>query len=450
MPLVKTPDQPDVVTPNLVINPTPYETPVVDTRKEGYDAIATYLAGSKMAADVYRQVQRRDSAPKSFQRDLPFAFGQLELIRGFEFVVTSPITYQQNSGDQRGFSATGSAQCYSIVTLNQGDVFLADIGDGRNAIFQITSSSKSTIRPESTSTIEFKASFLLTPEYKQALDERVIETFYFSRENFRNGVKCLLTDEDVNVFRRLNKAHSRLINLYFRDFYNEQYKTLLVPDQASATYDPFLANYIKATVDPQTHPRVIEIVLLGLGGDPSNDQQSIYDVILDRDPDLLYSVAKRMGVADVSIYRQRPLFKGIYYSGVQGVVTAIDAVWNADKPNMGGHETVSITQGGYRQGAVRDNLPNLDLTTDADKPAQRAMIYPVTQDDYYVLSKAFYEDLPEKSLLEQLLHDRLNNRTIDLGQLADLADAAHTWMNVDRFYYIPIILTLIKLAPGVI
>lgn len=448
MPLVNTPDEPEKVEPNLVINPTPYESQVVDTKRDGYDAIATYLAGSKLACDWYKQLLGRDAQASSFQADLPFAYGQYHLIRGFELVVTSPLQIQQNQGDQRGFSCTGSALVYSILTPNMGDVFIADIGNGENAIFQITQSTRATIHEESATSIDFRASFKLNEERAHALNSRVSRRSIFNRENFRNGLKAILSEPEVDVLRRLNKAYSRLVNLYFRDFYNEQFKTLLLPDQALPTYDPYLANYVKAIVDPHSHPRAAEFTLLGMGGDPLNDQQSIFDMILNRDPELLYSCAHRMGVADICEYRSRPLFNGIYFSGVRQVVTPKDPSWNTDSPGYQGHFANDIADAGYREDSVQANLPNLDLTGPADKPAERVETYPVTVDDYYVLSKRFYDGQEGMSVLEQQLHDRLNDLSVDLGELAVLADNAHKWRNLERFYYIPIVLTLIKLAPG--
>ena len=84
------------------------------------------------------------------------------------------------------------------------------------------------------------------------------------------------------------------------------------------------------------------------------------------------------------------------------------------------------------------------------RPDISTYIKQITVDDYYVFSKEFYEDISEQSQLEILTAQTLRGQPVDLKVLADLADYAVKFDNLERFYYTPIILALIKMASGVL
>jgi hypothetical protein len=64
--------------------------------------------------------------------------------------------------------------------------------------------------------------------------------------------------------------------------------------------------------------------------------------------------------------------------------------------------------------------------------------------EYYILSQAFYDDANGKSLLEVLIYDYLNKRAIPATTAMELVKQYHGWGVVERFYYIPMLLILIR------
>ena len=72
------------------------------------------------------------------------------------------------------------------------------------------------------------------------------------------------------------------------------------------------------------------------------------------------------------------------------------------------------------------------------------------EDNYYVFTKQFYENKVPGSLLERLVLDRIDKSTTDFGNLATLAEMSLRLDNLERFYFTPIILSLIKLSDGVL
>lgn len=440
------PEQP--VTPNLKISHEPYVSQVIDTRKEGLDGIASFAAGSRWACDYYKQVLGRDSAPGSFQQDLPFVYGQYKEIRGLELIVEDPLSHRQKPDGNRAWESTGAARCYSIITPNVGDVFIADIGAGMNAILTITTVGVASIFPEAMTRIEYRVQQPLDSKSQAAIRSRVVETEYFSRENMRHGLKALLTNEDISIENRLTAARDRLLNLYLTDFYSDRFKTLEVPDQVLPTYDPHLVDYVKATFDAALNPRVRGITAFNMGSDVFNKQQTLFDALLMKDPALLFSCSRKAGISCIENYKTRPLLRSVYYSGVRSIVCLIDVHYNVNNEHRVPVVTDDWAPSQPRQLDVRSLLPQTNLATQ-DHEHEPEWIKPVLCDEYYVFSKNFYEESEGTSVLEQMVLDVMYRKPIDLGQLADLADRAHKFNNLERFYYTPFILTLIKLAPGI-
>lgn len=449
LPTVPVAKAPDV--PNLKKHEEVYQSPVVDTRHVSYNTLATFPAGQKWIVDFYNQVQLRDNAAASFQEDLLAALQQLHLIRGWELVVTQPLSYSQNSEDSRGWEGTGSSMVYSPMTPNLGDIFIADIGDGASALFQVTECKRNTIYPESGTEISYRATRNLNASTMASLKKKTVATFIFDKENMRNGIQCLIREEEVDVIRRLGRCYDRLAHLFLRDFYSTEFKTLVVPDQQLSTYDPYMVRFIRGTLDSRSYPQVLQITELGVAYDVFSNQYSLFDAIMRMDISLLYSVSKYAGLSSINSFRARPMMNSIYFSGIHQVVTMTDVPYSVDSVGEMAHGSLKFEPTGVRSGDFDKILPQLNLTNDDNiKQGEQPLIHPALFDDCYILSKNFYDDGENKSVLERLLYDRLDTESSNLQDLLRVAEDAPRWNNLERFYYIPLVLALIKLAPGVL
>jgi hypothetical protein len=73
------------------------------------------------------------------------------------------------------------------------------------------------------------------------------------------------------------------------------------------------------------------------------------------------------------------------------------------------------------------------------------LIKDVTVDDYYVFSEAFYkQDTPNMSKLEASVWDMLNRKALNLSLLVFYTRTWQTWGALERFYYTPFVLMLIR------
>lgn len=456
MPFVEEVEDKPVEQPSLLVSKEPFQGPVVDTRKTQYSTLSTFYQGQKWAVDYYRQVNGRDSTVQSFSKDTPVTYGTYRLIRGFELVVESAITNDQNSSEANGFDSTGSGIVYHCVVPQNGDVFIADFGNGRNVLFAIYNPKKLGVYEESPHRVEWKAVEFVDDALFKRLESSLTDTLYFDRENFRNNLKCLLNKGEVDSIRRLNNAWRRLINLYFKDFFSDDFSTFVMPGQYQQgvwvpTYDPNLVKYLRKTLSVEQHPAVHKMIELDCSGDPSSDQLSLFDMLAKRDWELLYSCSHHFNAQPVDCYRSYPKLHSVYFSGIRRVVSARDISFTVNHPRgvMPG-SVLEIMKAGPERPEMRAILPQLVKGGTEPAPSYGRFIKRVLCDDYYVFSKEFYTGDGEVSMLERMVQHRMKGEAIDLVDLAELADYAPRFDNLERFYYIPIILTLIKLAPGVL
>lgn len=447
MAVIKIPTAAPLVKKDIVHAKKEYASPVIDTRVTNYNTLSTFASGSKWACDFYLNVLERDTAPQAYDADMSSIYGQFRLIRGFELLVTSPITPQQDDQGGRGFSVTGSANVYSAITPNEGSLFIAGLGDGRNGLFTVTKVARDTVYTESFTTIDFKQIRLLDKVTLDSLNSKVVETLYFDRELMRNGIAPLIKQKDVNSNQRLLKAYRRLTNLYVHEFYSTKYKTFVVPRQLMDTYDPFITRFALRVLDPTVCSALGDVIELTANQQPYARFKTLLDAVETVDIDLLYSVADKVCIANMNSYRLHPYFMAISTSGIKAVVATYNGGYMYDADQKGINAVGELLDAGFKKEDVSSILGNLDTTVGID---ERTLIHPVLKDDHYIFSEAFYKDTPGQSELENLVRLRLSHKPFDLDQLADIADAADKFPNLERFYYIPIILAMIKISPGVL
>lgn len=450
MPAVIIPAAPQQDPPDIRMTNRPFVAPVTDSKQTNVNTLAGFAAGSKWACDFYLQELRADTAPAAVvMGDLPVT-SQLREVRGFELLINSPVSYQQNASAERGFSATGTGLVYPVLTPNEGDFFLADIGSGRNAVFQVTRSTRDTIHPESMTTIEFKSVKLLTPELLATIKKKVIASSIFSRDLMRDGLNALIKESDVDYLKRLGAVYSRLTNLYVHEFFDTETRTLIVPGQGMKTYDPYMVRFVRRILDQRLCRKLDDVLELGTDHNPRASIPTVLDVIERMDINLLYSASRQAGLTSIQDFKAHPYYFTIAFSGVRQVLITYGEGWSQDLYDQPAVVGARLAKAGVKGASHERLLPFLQTGVAEPRPEVGSFIHRVTQDHHYIFSEAFYNNTEGQSALETLVRSRLEQKPIDLRLFTELAEYADRFDNLERFYYVPIILALIRVIPGVL
>jgi hypothetical protein len=411
-----------------VVNPTPYKGVSVDTQVIPLKTLLTAIEGRRWVVTWFSQVLGGDGETAA-QQDSRLAINQqYKRINNLELKVTDAIpinpTYNVESTE---FEARGRANMYPGVIPNPGDMFIADLGDGRPGLFIVIAPvEQRTIFTQTTYAIEFTLKQYLTPEDHADLTEKTVQEYFFIRDFLDTGINPLITTTAHDQYQQLLEMRQALPQEYLNQYIDREFSTLLVPG-LERTYDPFLTTF----VDTCFGDKVTEVFIRGLNKPTVMDDRqrlpvTLFDAIIDLRPRTLKRAEKQIKILSTRLFHANPYYGGIRYSGLYSVVLP---------PN------VRANQGG--EGMDWTNLPPappVNADGSRDIPA-------VFADGYYILSKAFYDrDTNNLSQLEALVWQMFDNNTVDPGKVLDLWDKSYDWSALSQFYLLPILYALIPSA----
>lgn len=426
---------------------------VTDSRTMDLSNLATYVEGSPWAVEYFSQVITNDSELVGQQLSVDAPYTPYQRIHGFELRVTSALVTSQNS-DTKEMQVQGSANVFSMLIVNQGDMFIADIGEGKEAVFRVTNTVKKSIFNASGYEIEYT---LNTDSSTVAADlrNRAVKTLYFHREFLTFGENPLIIESKHNELISLNDSYQNLLTQYFKKFMSNEFKTLLVPGQINATYDPYFVKFLLRTFSTQDADVIRHIRSLNTQGDPLSDATCIWDALTNRSPLPLNEAFQKVGLTTSSYYSDDPVMNSIKYSGVSYVVYpywedyALDGyicVSGAPLLSLGLISSPLNLKASFAT-SVYDSKGLVEPAS-VLSPTTLGAIHAVTSDDYYVLSEFFYKKTIDQSLLEGMVWNFLRREPLDATRLLNLAQTVTQWGVLEQFYYTPIVLLMIRSILG--
>lgn len=449
MPLIDpTPIPPVIpVSTDPVVAPPKYNGITVNTKYVPATALLTHVEGSSWTVDYYSQVLNTNSALNGQNQTQNPIYQQYKLITGMELKVTSPLTTSQDA-NSKAMISTGTANVYPFIIPNEGDMFLADIGDGNEGIFKITLSERKSIYKDTIHTIEYQLIDYTNLERIGDLNLKVIDTLVFVKDYLKFGQNPLLQPSDFDLMNQLQDYYFELLSRYFRTFTSKEFRTLLLPGQAWPVYDHFLTKALLSFFTTYDVPELRTIKILNLDDDDVMDSTTIWDMVIEKNRNLHKYCIRQNYMVSAKLFTQNPMMEGIYHSGIQYVIYPVDPVLEVDSEYGYKFKTQSVETLTESSSQIT-NLSDLLFDTNYEGVTLPAtsVIKTVMTDNYYVLSKAFYDrDETKQSELELCLSNYLDSKVIDKKALLSLCSVAHAWNGLERFYYVPILLMILKSA----
>lgn len=448
MPIVDPDDKASVVEkPNTVRIAAPEsKTVVTDTRYDPAKSLLTNIEGSSWTVTYFSQVLDSDSALSGQNATLNPIYQQYRRINNFELKVTTPLTASQEA-DSKSMNFTGSANVYPFVIPNEGDMFYADIGDGKIGLFKVTASERMSVFKDTAHKIEYLMTDYLEDQRKADLEAKTVQTLHYVKDYLLHGQNPLIHEQDYQDLLDLEQWRDELIRKYFHWFTSREFKTLLVPGQQNPTYDPFAVKAITSFFDTRQAPELRHLRVLNVDGDQAMKSTCIWDALTRCDERLLRHGHRRTGLVFARSFERNPMMEGIYWSGIHYVVYPKDPELSVDYEFTARPKFViseDVTAAPTRISSLQDIFA--ENTLFAGLPYSGApVINSVGLDDHYVFSKAFYEESNEgQSKLELCVRDYLKRKALDTRVLTALCRTCHGWGGLERFYFIPILLILIN------
>jgi hypothetical protein len=172
--------------------------------------------------------------------------------------------------------STGTSLIYPGISPLVGDVFIYKIDTARYGLFQVTSTTPTSIRTQKATTITFVLNKIIGVSDVEALNLSSTRVFVFNKSGYVNGTQILLYEDTLITAESLARYRRSLISYYLDTYYNTTYFTLFGPNNL---YDPYLVAYLNKTWDTSESPRSIDQLICS----PINEKYSIWAYLTNRD-----------------------------------------------------------------------------------------------------------------------------------------------------------------------
>lgn len=418
-----------------LIEPEGYKSTLIDTTFTMRSNIITQISGAPWKVDFYSQVLNDDTALNGHAPGKDALNQSYIKTVGYILRVTSPLTASQDT-KSNAFNVNGTANTFPFLRPNQGDMFVADIGDGRKGIFRIITTEEKSFYKESTATIDYQlVSYADGPQGNtrfQDLESKVIEVRHFVHEFMDYNQNPFVSTEQYQNYKVLEEAYTEIADNYYRLFTSKKYKSILIPCQKTLTYDSFLVRFLIKAFDGNVTPRASMLKSFNVSEDSYMNLPTLWDALLDRDTDLMNYITTRMMLVPTLHFTREPMLEGIYYSGINETLYPINPIPDIDSTCP---DKLKVCVG-------PSIIPSNDFKSTV--PYQGSpLIKKAAQSDYYIFSKDFYFRTQDVSLLEAQTWLYLENKPLNQDVLVALVKEYHQWGSVEKCYYLPILLLLI-------
>lgn len=415
----------------------------VDLKWVNRTDLLTNIAGSSwVLKDYYSQVLDTDSQLSGQQLTVSGAYQQYRKIKLMEMKVQQPLSTSQTD-QTKGMNLEGSSVVYPFLIPNEGDMFTADIGEGKIGVFRVNLTTKKSIFKEACYEIAYQLD--TDQDDKRAdLDAKTIETYVFWKDNLAIGKNPLLLTTQHQALLTVGEAYEVLCKQYFKRFFSNEYCTMLVPGQLLSTYDHFIVDFLLKMNLTDDCPEIRYVKELAVEGYPAMQMPSIWTALLERNAVWLKTAFKQAGAVPTVIFSAIPLVNSIRYTGIKMAMMPTDADLVTDVFLQERNCPVPaspLDQGPAPMGGMYRMVQAVNIAqVDGDAEGTIKPIDP----NYYVFSQAFYERSDNLSTLEGVVWQFLEREPMDVESLVATADLWPTWGLLEQFYYIPVLMCLMR------
>ncbi len=462
MPIIKPKQQapaPEPVNPN--IRPPEYRGINVDLRYTPRKSVITHIEGSAWTIDEYfSQYLNKDNAVAAHSVSREAQYQQYARILRLEIVVQNANSTSQDT--QSGeMSTTGTAVTYPGIIPNDGDTFVTAGWDGRRLIYNVKNVQRLSIMKDTCYSFDYEVIGYDDPVRYGDLLKKTINTYVFVRDFVYTNQQSFLVEAEYEFFLKAEQFVMDSQERYLKDFTHRLYQTFLIPDQEMSTYDPYVTSAVLKLIDSNLRIEKSRIRAMNCDTGFPYDIATVWDGLLYLNGNERSGWATQLGIIEATDFNHGPQYMSIRWSGIEAVYHALGNgdfagtlpadfylldFGNGEIPRQS--QLKPLTQKiptGVTIGKL--SLAGLDLPVDnplPEAPPQPPLIHHVSDDSYYVFTRAFYERSQDQSVLEVEANKALTGTKQNKIALSELlTDSAH-WSYLDRFYYLPVLWVLIR------
>lgn len=430
-----------------LVQPENYQGLITTNDRYPITSLLTYTTGAPWTVDYYSQILGKHNDLKDFDPNIDRPYQQYRLIKDLELRVSSPLEHSYTSATSM-VKITGAATVPFTIIPNVGDVFTARIDNGELAIFRVTNIERKSFNRPSIFHIEYDIVNLVSnhPEWFDIIQSKVQHTYYFHKDRLVDGLDALVTIDQHEAIRKCKLFLNKIIPTYFSIFYNKGFGTLVLPKQEITYYDPLLVRFLLKICSSLEAPELLYIKNLSIQNDPFLAQSSIWDALLEQEWNVLMTSNKRMGFISSGNFMRHPRLDMARYQQISYMLYPLE-------PDMSTRIGIQLLPYEALEIDLVETTSHHGITDYTYNEYVTDMgIIPILPipfvDNYYVLSKSFYDKEENLSLIETMATEYMDGHSLDVNKLLVLTNNWHKWSRMEQFYYTPLVIYLLRVGLG--
>ena len=441
------------VTPTPVLpaaQPENYQGLTYDNSQVPVTSLLSYVEGAPWAIKAYfRQVLGEHNDLKEIDPNLSASFQSYSRINQLELRVQSDLEGQTDATKQFT-TVEGSALVYGFVIPNVNDYFIAETSYRREALFRLTNVDRLTWRRESVHGIQYVMVDYIEHVSRQIkdLEHKTTSTYVFARDRLMEGLAPILRTEDYEMVNNLKAERTRIGKYYLNTFTVNSSRTLNVPGQPNVRiYDSFLVDFVLATFGFLEFPETYRIRQIPKDGDYYLEAPQFWSAILRRDINDISLGNQQMGITCVGNFQKNTHLATSLSARTDFFVYP----YSPDTSMNSGEDRLPLMNSSAQGIKGTTGAHGAELTVDEKRYTilgKGVQAYaPISGKGYYVLSESFYKgDRSNMTLIEMMVSDYLESKTLDLKQLTFLVRLYPRMERMAQFYLGPLLMTLLRYA----
>jgi len=399
-------------TDHVYRNTSETATSTIFNKDQDITTIEQYVSGQKWSVDYFVQVRDLNEAPLLPDINVPAT--RLKYNR-----INKLILHLQTALDQTDpNNVTGDAIINAGLVPNYGDVILATITGGREALFVVTLVEKKTYNLHEAYSITFKLYMFLDKEGVEYRDivYKTLKEYYYDKDHLLDYSAPVILAQDYKKKLDLKSMPNRVVEHYFKYMINPEKNVIAVPTLSSIFVDTLLNSFIYKIVNRDAVISMFKITEFEI--DLSETiKTTVWDAILYQDVNMLQECKRDIGFLYTPLVSANVTLRQAGYLGINYIANDLAGV----TPEVPGLQDIKTA-----------------TTVTIEQPI-------LIRDDNYIFSAAFYnQDIANCGILEQALLQYLRGEIVDASQLDIMLSQYTHWDTIDQYYLLPILLVLIQ------
>lgn len=431
-----------------------FRAPNADTRVVDVSTLITHMDGTPTAVDYYHGVYTTDSESSSLQADRPAVYQSYTRIKKLEIYISSGFDFNFNA-DVKETTLEGSGTILPNLTPVEGDMFTMALYGGREGLFTITEVTLLSYITQRPHRVSFKmVSWLNSADYND-LVTKSIRTLVYVRDLYNGSGASILAEEDITDADEFAQLLESIPGIYYRKFYSTEFNTFLIPGEVDTSYDPYVTECLIRLSGVLHNDWALKCAVINCDTYSDTPIMTVWDALMEYSDDKLPYVSQFIELVSSNKFSSMAFRGNVRASGIKRVLMPKGVEY--DDNSMRYHFSGSALVPASSISSTTQLLPSEDIPihprllrslTAKDVPTDKSIyIHPVTVDDSYVFSEAFYNDAEEgQSVLEAMVNQFLRLEPVSRNVLLDIAHQSAIWNDKEYFYYAPVLMILIHSA----